>query len=84
MNFGTADFARLVNAATAVFAADSFGRKRPISSPSLFPRSGIAFNFNPSLPRKVIFGITAAARIGPSDRSSVSIALISATLRGRM
>jgi len=49
-----------VNAATAVFAAESLSRNRPISNPRFLPRKRMAINFRFSRPRNAIFGINAA------------------------
>ena len=57
-SFGTVAFARLVNAATAVFAAESLSRNRPISNPRFLPRKRIALNFRFSRPRKAILAST--------------------------
>src|SRR5207248_11322742 len=56
-------------------------RNNPISNGRLFPRSRIAFRS--VVPRSATFGSRAAAFKGASERRSVSIALISATVRGR-
>src|SRR4029453_14951113 len=80
---GTVAFARLVNAATAVFAAEAPSRHRPISNPRFLPRRRMALSFRFSRPRNAIFGIKAPACEGPSERSRVSIALISAIIWGR-
>src|SRR4030095_12740404 len=47
MIFGTVALARLVNAATALFAAESLSRNRPISTLRFFPfkRTGLSFMF---------------------------------------
>ena len=78
--FRNSRLGEFVNAPTALFAAESLSRNSPISTPRFFPSSRIAFNFNPSLPRSAIFGINAAAFNVASERSSVSIELISATV----
>ena len=76
-SFGTVAFARLVNAATAVFAAESLSRNRPISNPRFLPRKRMALNFRFSRPRNAIFGINVAAFKGadlarPHGRTSDS------------
>jgi hypothetical protein len=43
--FGTVVLARLVNAATALFAAESTSRNRPISTPRFLPCKRMALNF---------------------------------------
>jgi hypothetical protein len=55
-----------------------------MSNPSFLPWRRIAFTFNACRPRNAIFGINAAAFNGARERSNVSIALISATVRGRI
>src|SRR6478736_4060226 len=80
---GTVRLARVVKSATAVFVGESRNRNSPISNPSFFPRSGTARSFRFCRPRSVTFGMSAPDCSGPSERSSVSIALISATIRGR-
>ena len=49
-----------MNAATAVLAAESLSRNRPISNPRFRPRKRMALNFRFSRPRNAIFGIKAA------------------------
>jgi hypothetical protein len=70
-SFGTVAFARLVNAATAVFAAESLSRNSPISNPRFLPRKRMALNFRFSRPRNAIFGINVAAFKGPISRDHV-------------
>ena len=75
--------ASLVNAATVLFVPESMSRKRPISIPRSLPSRRMAFNLRFSAPRNETCGIKATALSGSSERSSVSIELISATVRGR-
>ena len=81
MMSGTVERASLVNSCTAVLAPESINRNRPISIARFFPLSRIAVS--PVVSRSAIVGISAAALSGPSERRRVSIALISATVRGR-
>ncbi len=79
--FGTVALASSVNAAIMLLAEESLSRNIPISNTRLFPRSRMAFSFFE--PRCATFGSRAAAFKGASERRSVSMALISATVRGR-
>ena len=78
---GTATLASAVNAATMLLVDESLSLNIPISNTRLFPRSRIAFSLFE--PRCATFGSRAAAFKGASERRSVSMALISATVRGR-
>ena len=79
-NLRNGGLASSVNAATVLLAEESLRRNSPMSQREAFPLSRIAFR--PVVPRSATFS-RAAAFNGASERRSVAIALISATVRGR-